>query len=1102
MSYIEPPDFTSRERAIDPTQSFIVQAPAGSGKTEILTQRYLKLLSTVNAPEQIIALTFTRKAANEMRERILMALQRAANQMEATSAHQQKTFQLAHQALARDAQLNWGLLQQPQQLRIMTIDALCQMLAQAIPLLDPSTHQTMVTDSPRALYLQAAQNCLQFAAEQPQYQSALKRLLQHVDNRQNHLLTLFCDMLAKRDQWLSILYQARGQEKNHYEVALALIQQHALLRFQQTMPVEYADQLITLLQQFSLTVSHYPALQTIQSFAELSHEQIQQLTALLLTSQQTLRKAFDHHVGLKRGQCRDEDYVLLKTTSQQLFADLAACPDFLPALIRLQQIPHPKYDPLQWQTLQALFALLPLLVAQLNVIFNAEQCVDFIAIAQQAAAALGDEAEPTDLALYLDNQIQHLLIDEFQDTSLQQFHLLQQLLQGWQPHDGRSLFVVGDPMQSIYRFRGAEVGLFLRTQQFGIGPVKLIPLQLSCNFRSTAGIVDWINHQFQAIFPQNPDIESGAVAFHPSTTLAPAAEHEAIWAYACSDLQQEAHQVLHCIHHELQTNPQAEIAILVRSRHQLSAIIPLLRQYQIPFQGVDIDLLTTLPHLRDVWSLTQVLLMPAHRLAWLAFLRSPWCGLNLQDLHCIANHAKQESIFVTLARLEQLSHLSPEGRTRAQFIYQVFQQAYAKRHQQALVDWILETLTQLHLQHILNSQEQEDLEQYWQLLERYERAGLITDLALFQQEFNQLYSKQATPARLQIMTIHKSKGLEFDCVMLPGLGAQQNTMDTPLLRWLKLPTEHTELLLLSPLKSAQQEQCPVYDYLAALDHEKNLYEAQRLLYVATTRAKARLYLFDGHTSIRQGSLRHFLHQQAFTEVKELDPAAKPREVAPPPTSRGLAARSNGAALQQLSKDSMTTSATINPLPPLLKLPLHLYQQPLATWTVTNNLLPSRLADHTQRYAGLATHALLQWMCDHHPTALQQIPWQLAHDHLRQLGCTDITLTDLLTQIQYQIQSLWADPIGQWLLQPHQAERNEYALLLEESGIIKTRIIDRTFIEHDQCWIIDFKTGQEEPHHRQQVSEYAQLFATRIALPIQCGLYYLATNRWVPWEYSR
>jgi ATP-dependent helicase/nuclease subunit A len=105
--------------------------------------------------------------------------------------------------------------------------------------------------------------------------------------------------------------------------------------------------------------------------------------------------------------------------------------------------------------------------------------VDFIEIAARASLALGDDEAPTDLAQALDYRISHLLVDEFQDTSPVQVELLEQLTRGWLPDDGRTLFVVGDPMQSIYRFRKADVGLFLRVRQRGIGgidPRKPAPL--------------------------------------------------------------------------------------------------------------------------------------------------------------------------------------------------------------------------------------------------------------------------------------------------------------------------------------------------------------------------------------------------------------------------------------------------------------------------------------------------------------------------------------------------------------------------------------------------------------------------------------------------
>ena len=122
------PDIEARERALDPGASFIVQAPAGSGKTELLTQRYLRLLSTVESPEQILAITFTRKAAAEMRSRVLQALADAAGPPP-DSAHKRSSWELARTARAADEQRQWRLAEHPARLRIQTIDALNASLA-------------------------------------------------------------------------------------------------------------------------------------------------------------------------------------------------------------------------------------------------------------------------------------------------------------------------------------------------------------------------------------------------------------------------------------------------------------------------------------------------------------------------------------------------------------------------------------------------------------------------------------------------------------------------------------------------------------------------------------------------------------------------------------------------------------------------------------------------------------------------------------------------------------------------------------------------------------------------------------------------------------
>ncbi|MCW8385244.1 UvrD-helicase domain-containing protein [Fluoribacter dumoffii] len=1071
-------DSDQRSRATDPSFSFIVQAPAGSGKTEILTQRYLRLLGTVSAPEQIIALTFTRKAASEMRERIVLALQQAANKKKADTPHQQKTLEFAWEALQRDAHYHWNLLLQPSRLRIITIDSLCQSLNQAIPLLEKQITYSKITDKSDSYYLNAGRRCIQFALATPEYQLAIKTLLLHVDNRQDKLLELFSTLLSQRDQWLAPLFQARTQEKTAFERALQLIEQHELQQFKQSLPEHLAEELTRCVRELAALIANNPdsphyALRDWYDFQQTNPEIALALRKLLLTGDANFRKSFDHHVGFFTTSCPPVEYKRIKNASRELLAELNEYPEFLEALIQVSNLPAPEYDAEQWEVLQALFVLLPLLVGHLHVLFSEKNEVDFTTISQQALNALGNEENPTDLALYLDHTLQHILVDEFQDTSITQFELLTKLVWGWENGDGRTLFIVGDPMQSIYRFRQAEVGLFFRAKEQGIGPVQLQSLELSCNFRSTQTIVEWVNNQFITIFPRKVDIESGAVSFHRSVHIIQNNEGSAVQAMQFKNKEHEAKKLIEIIQHELQTYPQQSMAILVRSRTQLGEIIRLLRQNQIPYQGSDITLLANLGHLRDVWSLTQALLTPANRMAWLAILRSPYCGLSLKDLHVIAQFNKKKSIYSALLQLNKITGISEEGRIRADYFIRVMHKSLAQRYEIKLSSWIIQTLKELHMDRILNANQLNDLEQFWILLDRYEQDGRLAEMKEFVTELNKLYSQQANPSCLQVMTIHKSKGLEFDTVFLPGLGTQPNRGDKPMLRWLNLPTQNQgNLLLMSPIHALHQDHCPLYEYLGQLDEVKSRYEAQRLLYVAVTRAKARLYLMDHSERSSKNSFRNLLNHLEFIEEEP------------------------GSIVEEVH----------NLLPGLGRLPLGYYQNiPSEVIDLRPHLKTTSLITSVPRLIGIVTHKLLQWICDNHPQTVTEIPWGLARYELRKLGFNETMQHEALSGIQEQITRMFEDPTGIWIIKKHSAEQNEYELLVEHQSKPITRIIDRTFEEHGKRWIIDFKTGREDEssliQHRQQLNEYGSYLARHTSLPIYCGIYYLPSNHWVNWHYE-
>ncbi len=136
------PDWQDREHALDVRRSWIVEAPAGSGKTGLLIQRYLKLLSdeSVEEPTQVLAITFTVKATAEMRERVMAQLESAARNepVKSDSDFDREMRALAEAVLRRDQLLGWNLLEHPRRLRIRTIDSLCREIAQSLPLLSGS----------------------------------------------------------------------------------------------------------------------------------------------------------------------------------------------------------------------------------------------------------------------------------------------------------------------------------------------------------------------------------------------------------------------------------------------------------------------------------------------------------------------------------------------------------------------------------------------------------------------------------------------------------------------------------------------------------------------------------------------------------------------------------------------------------------------------------------------------------------------------------------------------------------------------------------------------------------------------------------------------
>src|SRR6185312_15487675 len=208
-----PPDAATRAEALNIRRSFIVQAPAGSGKTGLLIQRLLKLLGddSVTQPEQVLAITFTNAATAEMRDRVLKELEKVqepASQNEAASLtedskdFESQTLHLAHQVLARDHALGWQLLKHPHRLNIRTIDSVCTEIARSLPVLSGSGGRLRPTEDAGPLHHEAARRTLLLLGHADKtLDGALRDLLLHRDGNLDDCTSLLAEMLALRDQW-------------------------------------------------------------------------------------------------------------------------------------------------------------------------------------------------------------------------------------------------------------------------------------------------------------------------------------------------------------------------------------------------------------------------------------------------------------------------------------------------------------------------------------------------------------------------------------------------------------------------------------------------------------------------------------------------------------------------------------------------------------------------------------------------------------------------------------------------------------------------------------------------------------------------------------
>jgi ATP-dependent helicase/nuclease subunit A len=1181
-------DTAAREAALDTRQSCIVEAPAGSGKTGLLMQRYLKLLAQgdIAKPEEILAITFTNKATAELHERVFAQLVAVRNSPLPTDAFDLQTRTLATAVLARDAALGWHILDHPQSLNIRTIDSVCAEIANSLPLLSGSGGGGRPTTDAGPLYRLAAERTLfQLGGIDTALHNALRNVLLHRDASLSEVQSLLAGMLQQRDQWADFLPLGPDalDEKALDRVVRAKLERtletivcSALMRAASAMPPGLLDEVTTIAARLALVPGYNGGQSPIAFCADkrLSPEDkaehldhwVALIKLLIKPSDRGWRASYNKNViGFEIAKA---DVAYLKQLVDSIQNDTLH-----QALCDVLTLPDAHYPDDQWAVTKALFHVLRRALAELKLIFAERSECDFIEIALAARQALNSENssdDAIDLALSAGGKLRHLLVDEMQDTSATQYDLIHQLTRSW---DGatQTLFLVGDPKQSIYLFRQARVERFLRTMhEARFGDIRLQALRLTSNFRSQASLVHAFNATFERLFPPPDAAQSNTsdvpfVAAIPNREPSPTDDitwHTAVLGEEELDTprtlddrrdhdQQQARNIRSIIEHWL-AKPHEKpwrIAVLARARKHLDAVVAeFKRDYgsgPLRYRAVDIEPLSERPEIFDVLALTRALLHPADRPAWLAVLHAPWCGLSLADLLALTDEGPTADPCATVASLvaTRTQFLSAEGQQLLARTWPVLQTAVAALGHAPFATQIERTWRSLGGDASLTPEERTNVMRFLAVLRDVQSDLGYLDLNTLNVRLDRLYAEPISGScSVELLTIHKAKGLEWDVVLVPSLERKSGSSSGDLLNWLEIDSASADTsgVVLAPITSKGYDNDKLNRWLNAAREARENSERKRLFYVLSTRAREELHLFAACARKNDGTLATPQHGSLLKAIWPAAAEAFAPLQAPP-------AISLVPALQQSLNDddellALAAAAELTPdKPPIIhRLPLS-FDPDSRFETAAANRLPYTPAaalrhgptferpegSYAVRAFGNVVHRYLQVLSvrlEQNPDASvleKELPTWLPRltASLRSEGLAPATLDRLAQRSLQALRLAIADETGLWILRPHATSHSEQALrsTASESGELR---IDRIFLAGptplsegaSHLWIVDFKTTeqgsrspelfvqQEKAKYAAQLESYAraQLALHGATTPVIQGLYYPLIPRLICW----
>ncbi len=701
------------------------------------------------------------------------------------------------------------------------------------------------------------------------------------------------------------------------------------------------------------------------------------------------------------------------------------------------------------------------MVTRLNEKFKERRIIDFTQIMGNAVEALRD----THLPLILDQNISHILVDEFQDTNESQLIFIELLTQNFAGNPEKSFFAVGDPMQSIYRFRKAEVEIFSRVQKNGISDLKLTSLFLKVNFRSNKNIIDWLNNSFSKAFPLIDDSDEGSVPYSScessNNNLEGGMELIALTCDTKSKTAQyeaEALYVLNLIKDTRKSNPDASIAVLTRSKAHLNELITLInkKDTSIPIDAIEMSKILSNQTFQDILCLTKALFDFSDRTNWIAALKSPWCGLSINDLVLLFEKDHKSLVWELINNIDNTSRLDKNSARRLRSFVEVIRENIQYRGRISHRYFVEGIWRQLNGEEsMVDSNDIQNIDLFLELLEEASEILSIDFIKLERLIENKFISKTSIQKNsIKFLTIQKSKGLEFDHVIIPNLNKRTRNEESDLVLY-----DKSTLSIKNPGNDKNLHSYHAYKERKRLDNEKI-----RLLYVAMTRAKNKCYLIG--TVKKEGDL---VIPNSGTFMNILWPffSDKFTEIATPEDENSF--EKFIPKLRRLNDNFYSGDKR--------------YKRSIDTEELS--FCYPNMSTDIQRFTGNIVHKYLEIIVKKQLDIDKILCNKLDYTESLYLGKNfkkkDIKIG--LNLVKKSLEMLKKTSDGRWILNRYLADNSEVSYLLESNNTTTQHIPDRSFIENDIQWIIDYKTpfspiknlAVEAKKHLPQLRLYETIF---------------------------